>query len=74
MGKGGGSVFVFFLLFAARHSTAHPRVRMEPLKATEPHTAVANVEKQPNHTGKAKEGFVFLNKDLHAAKNVIKND
>lgn len=42
------------------------------MNATEPHTAVANVEKQPHHTGKAKEGFVFLDKDLHAAKYVIK--
>lgn len=69
-GKGGGSLFFFVGL---AHSTA-PR---GPKRAAKHHRTThsrGKCGKQANHTGKTKEGFVFLDKDLHAAENMIKND
>lgn len=62
-----------FFFVGLAHSTA-PR---GPKRAAKRHRTThsrGKCGKQANHTGKTKEGFVFLDKDLHAAEKMIKND
>lgn len=52
-----------------QHSAAqHPGVPRQPLNATEITHSRGKCGKQANHTGKTKEGFVFLDKDLLGKK------
>lgn len=57
-GKGGGSLFFLW----DSHTAQHLGVPREPLNATEPHTAVANVGNKQITLAKQKKGLFFLTK------------